>query len=123
MNRKNYSTPFSQYISKDSHNFYYVRIGSKIYSAQITLDYTPNFDSDFFGGKQAPAFDWEKIMVRSTMQETPRKITKEELEKSWFKQEFKRIINYQRAKERNAHSRQISRYSSNQRINYKNNNF
>ncbi|NCU24192.1 hypothetical protein DZC41_12140 [Acinetobacter haemolyticus] len=123
MNRKTYATPFSQYIFKDSNSFYYVRIGPKIYSAQLKLDYTPNFDSEFFGGKQAPAFDWEKIMVRNSMEEIPRKITKAELEKSWFKPEFKKVINYQRAIERNIRNSQISHYSSNQRINYKNNNF
>ncbi|WP_353166065.1 hypothetical protein [Acinetobacter sp.] len=122
MENKRYNTPFAQFLYKDSNGFYNVRLGPKIYMVKISLDYTPDFDSTFFGGAQANDFNWHSILVKEKSNSEPRPINDEELEKSWFKSNVKKLVNYQRAIQRNANT-QSTRYSKEQRINYRNSQF
>lgn len=115
-----HNLPFGQFLYRDIDGYYHVRLGQKVYLVKISLNYTPNFDKAFFGGVQALDFEWSSILVKDKIDSLPRLITNEELEKKWLKRELKKIINYQRVKERSARSSQIQRYSANQRISYRN---
>lgn len=115
-----FTTPFSQYLCKDKDGFYNVRLGPKIYLAKLSLNYTPDFDKEFFGGPQDQKFDWYSIRVRDSQDGELRQITTDDLSKTWFKREFKKAVNKQRAIERNARNSQGSRYSANQRTAYHN---
>ncbi|PKF31954.1 hypothetical protein [Acinetobacter proteolyticus] len=115
-----FTTPFSQYLCKDKDGFYNVRLGPKIYLAKLSLNYTPDFDKEFFGGAQDQKFDWYSIRVRDSQDGELRQITTDDLSKTWFKGALKKVINYQRAIERTARNSQGSRYSANQRTSYNN---
>ncbi|MCY6411228.1 hypothetical protein QTA56_03620 [Acinetobacter sp. VNH17] len=119
MQKKRYTTPFAQFICKDVNGYYNVRLGPKIYLAKVSLNYTPEFDAEFFGGAQAAAFDWHSILVKETPDSQPRPINEDELAMYWFKGNIRKIVNYQRAIERRAKS-QTPRYSKEQRIAYRN---
>lgn len=99
--------------------YYNVRLGPKIYLVKVSLNYTPDFDGEFFGGTQAPRFEWHSILVKESLESQARPITDEELAVYWLKGNIKKIVNYQRAIERRAKS-QTSRYSKEQRIDYRN---
>lgn len=120
--KKSFTTPFRQYLFKDREGFYHVRLGPKIYMAKLTLDFTPDFDKEHFGGKTAQKFNWYNVLVKDTKESEPRQITTDELSQAWFKRELKAAVNYQRTIERKA-SRQTPRYSPEQRIAYKNSRF
>lgn len=116
-----YTTPFREFLLKDAQGFYHVRLGmKKIFMAKVSLNYTPDFDNDFFGGAQELAFDWYSVRVKDDKDSEPRQITTDELSIPWVKRELKRAINEQRSKERNARNSQTSRYSANQRTAYHN---
>jgi len=119
MQKKRYTTPFAQFICKDVKGYYNVRLGPKIYLVKVSLNYTPDFDTEFFGGIQAATFDWHSILVKETPDSEPRPINEEELSTYWLKGNIKKIVNYQRAIERSAKS-QTPRYSKEQRIDYRN---
>lgn len=119
MQKKRYTTPFAQFICKDVNGYYNVRLGPKIYLVKVSLNYTPDFDSEFFGGAQAPGFEWHSILVKESIESQVRPITDEELSVYWLKGNIKKIVNYQRAIERRAKS-QTPRYSKEQRIDYRN---
>ncbi|ENX41574.1 hypothetical protein [Acinetobacter sp. NIPH 2100] len=119
MQKKCYTTPFAQFICKDVNGYYNVRLGPKIYLVKVSLNYTPDFDGEFFGGAQAPRFQWHSILVKESLENEARPITDEELSVYWLKGNIKKIVNYQRAIERRAKS-QTPRYSKEQRINYRN---
>ncbi len=116
---KSANNNFSAYIGKQD-GAYLVRLGNKIFSAKLTLNFTPDFDKVFEGGAQEFPFNWNSVLVQDTPQSDFRPITSEELDKDWFKPAFKRVVNYQRSKERDVRNSQTSRYSKNQRIAYKN---
>lgn len=120
MNITKFTTPFREYLLKDDQGFYHVRLGSKIFMAKVSLNYTPEFDKDFFGGAQAPKFEWYSVLVKDSKDAEPRQITTDELSIPWVKRELKRAINEQRSKERNARNSQTPRYSANQRTAYHN---
>lgn len=122
MKKKRYTTPFREFLLKDEQGFYHVRLGPKIYMAKVPLTYIPDFDKEFFGGAQAPKFNWNSILVKDTAESELRPITTNELSETWFKREFRAGVNYRRAKERDARNSQLSRYSANQRLAYHNNN-
>lgn len=116
-----YTTPFREFLLKDTQGFYHVRLGmKKIFMAKVSLNYTPDFDNDFFDGAQELAFDWYSVRVKDDKDSEPRQITTDELSIPWVKRELKRAINEQRSKERNARNSQTSRYSANQRTAYHN---
>ncbi len=119
MQKRNYTTPFTQYMGKDANGFYHVRLGPKIYLVKLSLNYTPDFDTEFFGGLQAAPFNWHSILVKETPYAEPRPVTQDELDQKWLKGHIKRIVNYQRAIKRNANS-QTTRYSKEQCIDYRN---
>ncbi|WP_343619676.1 hypothetical protein [Acinetobacter proteolyticus] len=119
MQKKRYTTPFAQFICKDVNGYYNVRLGPKIYLVKVSLNYTPDFDSEFFGGAQAACFEWHSILVKESLDSQARPITDEELSVYWLKGNIKKIVNYQRAIERRAKS-QTPRYSKEQRIDYRN---
>ncbi|MCH7389529.1 hypothetical protein [Acinetobacter dispersus] len=119
MQKKRYTTPFAQFICKDVNGYYNVRLGPKIYLVKVSLNYTPEFDGEFFGGAQAPRFEWHSILVKESLESEARQITDEELSVYWLKGNIKKIVNYQRAIERRARS-QTPRYSKEQRIDYRN---
>nr|ESK56794.1 hypothetical protein F987_00285 [Acinetobacter gyllenbergii NIPH 230] len=119
MQKKRYTTPFAQFICKDVNGYYNVRLGPKIYLVKVSLNYTPDFDGEFFGGAQAPRFEWHSILVKESLESQARPITEEELAVYWLKGNIKKIVNYQRAIERRAKS-QTPRYSKQQRIDYHN---
>lgn len=116
---KSANNNFSAYIGKQD-EAYRVRLGNKVFSAKLTLNFTPDFDSEFEGGAREFPFNWNSVLVQDNPQSDFRSITAEELAKDWFKPAFKRVVNYQRSKERDARNSQTSRYSKNQRIAYKN---
>ncbi|WP_038342128.1 hypothetical protein [Acinetobacter sp. A47] len=116
---KSANNSFSAYMGKHDGS-YLVRLGSKIYSAKLSLNFTPDFDNDFAGGAQELPFNWYSVRVQDNPHSDFRPVTTEELSRDWFKPAFKRIVNYQRTLERSARNSQISRYSANQRIAYKN---
>lgn len=120
MNISRFTTPFREYLLKDEQGFYHVRLGSKIFMAKVSLNYTPDFDNDFFGGAQELAFDWYSVRVKDSKDAEPRQITTDELSIPWVKRELKRAVNEQRSKERNARNSQTSRYSANKRTAYHN---
>lgn len=122
MNKKRFTTPFQQYLYQDTNGYFNVRLGPKIYLVKVSLDYTPNFDNEFLGGKEAPAFNWNSILVKDTPESQPRPITQDELTLYWFKPNIKKVVNYQRAIKRRARS-QSPRYSKEQRIAYRNNQY
>ncbi len=119
MQKKRYTTPFAEFICKDVNGYYNVRLGPKIYLVNVSLNYTPDFDTEFFGGIQAAAFDWHSILVKETPDSEPRPINEEELSVYWLKGNIKKLVNYQRAIQRSAKS-QTPRYSKEQRIDYRN---
>ncbi|EPH31108.1 hypothetical protein [Acinetobacter gyllenbergii] len=119
MQKKRYTTPFAQFICKDVNGYYNVRLGPKIYLVNVSLNYTPDFDGEFFGGAQAARFEWHSILVKESVESEVRPITDEELAVYWLKGNIKKIVNYQRAIERIARS-QTPRYSKEQRIDYRN---
>ncbi|EKU51460.1 hypothetical protein ACINWC323_1820 [Acinetobacter sp. WC-323] len=119
MQKQRYTTPFAQYTGKDVNGFYNVRLGPKIYLLKVSLNYTPEFDTEFFGGIQAAPFDWNTVLVKDTIDSQPRPIHSNELAMKWLKSNLKRIINYHRAIKRNADS-QTMRYSKEQRIDFRN---
>ncbi|WP_312048777.1 hypothetical protein [Acinetobacter courvalinii] len=120
MNITKFTTPFREFLLKDDQGFYHVRLGSKIFMAKVSLNYTPEFDKDFSGGAQAPKFEWYSVLVKDSTDAEPRQITTDELSIPWVKRELKRAVNEQRSKERNARNSQTSRYSANQRTAYHN---
>lgn len=122
MQSKKHTTPFEAYLGKDKDGLYGVRLGPKIYLVNISLDFTPGFDKEFFGGNIAPEFNWESILVKDNPGSEARPISDLELSVYWFKGALKKAINYQRTKERNARNSQTSRYSANQRTAYHNEN-
>jgi len=119
MQKQHYTTPFAQYMGKDINGFYHVRLGPKIYLLKVSLNYTPEFDTEFFGGIQAAPFDWHSVLVKDTSDSEPRPITPDELAIKWLKGNLKKIINYQRAIKRNANS-QTMRYSKELCIDFRN---
>ncbi|KHF77802.1 hypothetical protein PJ15_0858 [Acinetobacter sp. neg1] len=119
MQKQHYTTPFAQYMGKDIDGFYHVRLGPKIYLLKVSLNYTPEFDTEFFGGVQAAPFDWHSVLVKDTSVSEPRPITPDKLAIKWLKGNLKKIINYQRAIKRNANS-QTMRYSKEQCIDFRN---
>ncbi|EKU51484.1 hypothetical protein ACINWC323_1787 [Acinetobacter sp. WC-323] len=119
MQKKRYTTPFAEFICKDVNGYYNVRLGPKIYLVNVSLNYTPDFDTEFFGGIQAAAFDWHSILVKETPDSELRPINEEELSVYWLKGNIKKLVNYQRAIQRSAKS-QTPRYSKEQRIEYRN---
>ena len=119
MEKKRYNTPFAQFICKDVKGYYNLRLGPKIYLVKVSLNYTPDFDTEFFGGAKANPFNWHSILVKETPDSMPRPITEDELAVSWLKSNVKKLVNYQRAIKRSANT-QTPRYSKEQRINYRN---
>lgn len=117
--KKTFTTPFRQFLIKDQEGFYHVRLGPKIYMAKLTLDFTPDFDKEFTGGKRAQPFNWYNVLVKDSQDSEPRPITTDELSQKWFKPEFKGGVNYHRAIEQKNRT-QPQRYSAEQRIAYKN---
>lgn len=122
MNKKRFTTPFQQYLYQDTNGYFNVRLGPKIYLVKVSLNYTPDFDKEFLGGAQAPVFDWNSILVKDTPESQPRPITQDELTLYWFKSNIKKVVNYERAIKRRAAS-QSPRYSKEQRIAYRNNQY
>lgn len=120
MEKKRFTTPFETYLGKDHDGFYNVRLGPKIYIVNISLDFTPDFDGEFFGGNQAQKFRWDLILVKDNASSKPRPISDQELSLYWFKGALKKVINYQRAIERKGRNSQLPRYSKNQRTAYHN---
>ncbi|MBK0062184.1 MULTISPECIES: hypothetical protein [unclassified Acinetobacter] len=119
MQKKHYTTPFEEYMGKDSNGYYTLRLGPKIYMVRVSENYTPNFDNEFFGGRSERAFDWHTILVKDKTDSEPRSITEDELTVKWLKPSIKKVVNYQRAIKRRV-ATQSPRYSKEQCIAYRN---
>lgn len=116
---KRYAKPFKEFLYQDSFGYFHVRLGPKIYMIKVSLNFTPNFDQDFFGGHKDTAFDWSSVLVKDRFTSNPRLITDEELNVYWFKPNIRQMVNYQRAIKRKQ-ALQSTRHSKEQCLAYRN---
>lgn len=92
---------FRENLGKKDDGFYHVRLGKKVYMVNISLDYTPEFESYKGHTRAKRPFYWSSdVLVKDNDEAIPRKLNERELGLNWIKTNLKAVVNYQRSIDR-----------------------